>query len=395
MTSWTTSLAVPLLALSAAAAAQVPQIVVGATVAQSGMLADRAAGYRKGLLLWEEQVNAAGGVGGRPVRLVLLDDASEAIRVGKLYARLIDESKADALLGPYGTAASLMAAAQAESSRRVMVDGAAPSRTVHKRAPRYVFQAGVPYAAYGLNALDLAKEAGYRRIFVVTRDDFASREMAEATLQAARERGLEPAELEIHPASTTDFTPQIGRARAFGAQAWIAFGEAADAAYMVKSFRRYNYAPQLFFARGAADPLFVSLVGQDAEATLAAVEYAPAFRTPGNDEFVKAFSARWSEAPGAAAAEGYAAASVLGDALRRAGTDALKLREVLSASEFPTVLGPYKVDAKTGEEIAARPALVQIVRGRPEPVSPSAGVSRQALPYPQWSERRPIRADKR
>jgi branched-chain amino acid transport system substrate-binding protein len=391
MTSWIIKLLAFLVGGMAASWAQAPQVVIGATVAQSGMLADRAADYRKGLLLWEEQVNAGGGIAGKPLKLVLLDDASEAVSTGKLYARLIEETHVDALLGPYGTAAALMAAAQAETARRVMVTGAAPSHSVHKRSPRYVFQAGIPYSAYGTGALEIARAAGYRRIFIITRDDLVSREMGEAARTAALEMKLQPGELEIHAGGMTDFALQITKARAAGAQAWIAFGEARDAAEMVKSFRRFNYAPQLFFARAAADPLFVALVGQDAETTLAAMEYAPGFATPGNAEFVKAFSAKWSSAPAAAAAEAYSAATVLGEGLRQAGTEPQKLRQALATSEVSTVLGTYKVDPKTGEQVGSRPAVVQIVRGRAEPVWPSPGAARRAVAYPQWSERRPIK----
>ena len=46
---------------------------------------------------------------------------------------------------------------------------------------------------------------------------------------------------------------------------------------MVKTFKQHGYAPQLFFARRAAEPAFVAAVGQDAEFTLAEVEYDPRF----------------------------------------------------------------------------------------------------------------------
>ena len=392
MTSWI----IRVLALAAAgiAAASAQPLIVGGTVSQSGALADLAADYRRALLLWQEQVNGAGGIGGRPVELRLLDDASEAIQVGKLYLQLIGE-KAEVLIGPYGSAASLMASAEAESARRVIVNGAAASSALHKRSPRYVFQAGIPYSAYGTGVLQLAKAAGYRKVFIITRDDLAPREMAQTTREAALKLGLETGEVEIHAGGNTDFTLQIAKARAAGADAWIAFGEARDAAEMVKAFRRLDYAPRLFFARAAADPKFVSYVGQDAEFTLAALEYAPRRPTPGNDKFVKAFAEKWSKPPGPAAAEGYAAATVLGEALRRAGTDQQKLREVLSSSAVPTVLGEYRVDPKTGEQIAAKAAVVQIIKGRPELVWPDAESAKRVLPYPRWSERRPLKNERR
>ena len=392
MTGWITRAALVLAAACGASAdAQPPPLVIGGSLAETGMLADLAAGYRKGLLLWEEQVNASGGIGGRPVKLRLVDDTSEAIAVGKLYSHLIRGEHTDMLIGPYGSAASMMAAAEAERARRVIVDGAAPSRNPHKREPRYVFQAGVPYAAYGKAVLDIVKAAGYRKVLVAARDSLAAREMAEATVEAAHRLDLEAGPVEVFAAGNTDFGPQVAKARAAQVDAWIAFGEARDAAQMVKSFRGLNYAPRLFFASGAADRAFIDQVGQDAEYTLAALEYDLRLKTPGNGAFDKAFKAKWGARPGASAAEGYAAGTVVGEALRRAGTDPQKQREFLAAAEIPTVLGVYKVDPATGEQTSMRPAIVQILRGRPELVWPTVQTERRAAPYPQWSGRRPLK----
>ena len=64
MTSWIIRALFALFVLAPAFAAE-PLIVVGAVVSQTGMLADLADGYRKGLLVWQDEVNAAGGVLGR------------------------------------------------------------------------------------------------------------------------------------------------------------------------------------------------------------------------------------------------------------------------------------------------------------------------------------------
>ena len=386
MTSSTIRIVALLAALAAPAMAQEP-LLIGATVSETGMLADLAGEYRKGLVLWQEETNRSGGIHGRNVQLKLVDDASDAIKVGKLYVELIRQGNADALLGPYGSAAALMASAEAESARRILVNGAAASHAVYKRLPRYVFQAGVPYSSYGEAPLQAAKALGARTVFIIARDDLAPREMAEAARVAALRAGLSTGEVEVHAAGE-DFGVQIAKARAAGADAWIAFGEPRDAAEMVKSFKRFNFAPRLFYAGGAADPTFIEYVGQDAEYTLASREYDTRLPTPGNDAFVKAFNARWSSSPRAPAAEGYSAATVLGEALRRAGTDAARLREVLGSAEIPTVLGTYKVDPKTGEQTGTQPALVQIIKGKPLLVAPTEGISTPVVVYPQWSERR-------
>jgi branched-chain amino acid transport system substrate-binding protein len=345
-------------------------------VSQSGAHAGPADHYGKALRVWQEQVNAAGGLLGRTVELRLLDDGSDAVQAGRLYAQLMAE-KADLLVGPFGSAPTLMANAEAERARRVIVNGAAPARAVQKRAGAYSFQAAPSNAEYGKGVLELARAQGLRELFLVARDDPAAREMAEGVREAAAGLGLSAREIVLYRAGSDDFAAQVEKARVAGAQAWIAFGEVRDAADMVRTFRRLDYAPALFYARGAGQPGFVKLVGQDAEHTLAALEYDPRMATPGNREFVAAFGAKWSGPPQLAAAQGYAAASLLAEAVRRAGSlDPEKLRAVLKGLQFMSVLPPS-------------PAVAQIQKGRPEVVWPERLRTGAPLqPYPQWGERK-------
>ena len=356
---------------------------MGAAVSRTGAQAELGADYAKGLELWRDEVNAGGGLLGRRVELRLLDDGSQAVRARELYARLIGAEGADLLIGPYGSAATLVAAAEAERARRVLINGAGPASAVHGRAPRYVFQSAIRYAAYGAGALELAAEAGYRRLFILARDDAASRDMAESTHSAAL-KDFTVAPLEIYRGGMTDFAAQVAKARAARAETWIAFGDVRDAAEMVKTFKRLDYAPAFFFARGAAHPRFIHFLGQDAEFAVGVVEF-DARTNEAARAFAKAFSAKWSMQPPLPAAEGHAAGTVLAAAVRSAGTlDQEKLRSTLAALEVPTALGVYKVAPENGMQIGARPALVQIRVGYPE-------IGPPLLPYPQWDERALIR----
>ncbi len=377
-----------LLALAAAPCwGQSAPIFVGAAVSETGALASLAADYRKALLLWQEEVNASGGLLGRRVELRLRDDQSDARRSRELYAELIRD-KTDLLIGPYGSAATLMASAETEPAERVLINGAGPALAVHKRSPRYLFQTTMPNSSYGIGLLELARAAGVSRLLIVSRDDLAVREMADATREQALKQGFEAAEAAVYAGASDDFSPLVSKARA-AAQGWIAFGEVRDAAAMIRSFRKLDYAPRLFFARSAADPRLITLVGQDAEFTLGLSEYAPGLETPGNEKFAAAFSARWSAPPSFAAAQGYAAATVLAGAVQRTGSlEQARLRAALREMQIPTVLGGYKVDPQTGEQRAAQPAVVQIQRGRPSVVWPHELQSATLQPYPQWEERR-------
>jgi branched-chain amino acid transport system substrate-binding protein len=362
-------------------------IVVGAAVSQTGALAELAADYRKALLLWQDEVNAAGGLLGRRVELRLLDDESDARRSGELYAELI-RGKADLLIGPYGSAATLMASAQAERARRVLINGAGPSLAVHKRAPRYLFQSTMSNSAYGVGVLEVAKAAGVSNAFILARDDHAVQEMAESTRERAMKLGIDVGAVETYGAGDFNFATFIYKG---SADAWIVFGEPRDVADIVRSLKKLTYAPRVFFARSAADPRFIRMVGQDAEFALATKEYDPKFRTFGNEQFAAAFEARWSAPPSFAAAQGHAAGTVLAEAVRRTKSlDQAKLRATLAEMETDTVLGGYKVDPETGEQRAARPAVVQIQRGRAQVVWPEWLQSSTLQPYPEWGERKLI-----
>jgi len=390
MTGWITSLL--LLGGWACAAAAQDAIVVGAVVSESGAHAGPAAEYRQGLLLWQDDINAAGGLLGRRVELRLKDDGSEAVRAGPAYAELI-EGGAQVLIGPYGSAATLTASSEAERARRVLLNAAGPSSLIYKRAPRYVVQTAPPYAAYGQGPLELADKAAAESLYILARDDVASREMAEAALAQASRFSFGKVKLAVFSGTTNDFLEQLYEAMKVQADAWIAFGEVRDAADMLKTLKRQGFVPKLLYLRASADPGFVKLVGQDAEHVLGSREYEARLQRGDNARFVKAYRAKWSAMPGEMAAAAYTAGTILAAAATKAGTvDADKLRAALSQLELDTLLGRYRIDPSTGAQIGMQPAVVQRVEGRLEPVWPEAlAAGRDLAPFVAWAERKVIR----
>ena len=391
MTGWITS-ALLLAAATVHAAAEDPAITIGAVVSESGAHAAPAGEYRKGLVLWQGEINAAGGLLGRRVELRFKDDGSEAVRAGEAYAELIRDG-AQVLIGPYGSAATLTAAAEAERARRVLLNAAGPSNEIHKRKPQYVFQTLPPYAAYADGALWAAREAGVESLYIAARDDAASRDMAEAAQTQARALGFGSVALEVYSGRTDDFLPLLYQAMKVNADGWIAYGEARDAAEMLKVLKKQGYVPKVLYARAAVEPRFIKLVGQDAEFILGSKEYDPRLSTAGNAEFVKAFTAKWSAPPTAIAAAGYSAGVVLAAGVRRAGSvEPQKLRAALATLQVDTVLGPYRVDRASGAQIGMKPLLLQIVKGRAQAVWPDAFAGeRSLLPFEPWADRKILR----
>ena len=231
-----------------------------------------------------------------------------------------------------------------------------------------------------------AASIGFSSATILARNDHTAREIADATRDRALKQGLKVAAFQVYAGGTENFATHVEKGRA---DAWIVFGEVRDTADILRTLRKVGYAPGLFFARSADDLRLIALVGQDAEYALATQEYDPKFRTQGNEQFAAAYAARWSAQPSFAAAQGYAAGTVLAEAVRRTGSlDQAKLRAMLAEMETDTVLGGYKVDPANGEQRATHPTVVQIQRGKPEVVWPEWLQSSTVQPYPQWSERR-------
>ncbi len=380
------SLAFLLALVSAQALAQ--PLVVGAVVAQSGQLADLAADMQKALVLWQETRNAGGGLLGRRIELKLLDDRSEGSASTRLYEQLIDAERAELLIGPFGSAASVSAAAVAERRKRVLVNATGLTRNVHRAGTRYVFQVPAPLSAYGEGALEIVRAMGYRRLQVVARNDPPSREAAAQLVERATAAGLEPGPVEQVAAGANDYKEQMARARARDVQAWIAFGQPEDAAAMVKAFKRVGYSPWLFLAQGSGEPRFLKMVGRDGEFVLGISPYETGFATRGNREFLDAWRKRWPTEPGVIAATTYAAALILEEGVRKAGSvESEALRSALAELDTETPIGRFRVNAG-GIQVAAKPVVVQIVAGRREIVWPEAlATAKWRLPYPRWDER--------
>jgi len=90
--------------VSGAAAQSGAPIKIGFSMAMTGGLAANGKSALLAQKIWEEDINAKGGLLGRPVKLVYYDDQSNPSTVPGIYTKLIDVDKVDLVVGPYATA---------------------------------------------------------------------------------------------------------------------------------------------------------------------------------------------------------------------------------------------------------------------------------------------------
>ena len=96
-------------------------IKIGQTLSLTGPLAQTGLVHKLVSEIYVDQINAKGGLLGRPVQYILLDDQSKPDVARTLYERLITSDKVDLILGPYGTAAILAAMGVAARYKKVFI----------------------------------------------------------------------------------------------------------------------------------------------------------------------------------------------------------------------------------------------------------------------------------
>jgi branched-chain amino acid transport system substrate-binding protein len=374
-------------ALWSAAALSQPPVLIGGSVAQSGLLADLASGYIKGLELWQEDVNARGGLAGRRVELRLFDDASGARRAAELTEVLIAEDKVDLLVGPFGSPATLAAAVVADRERRIMLNATGAAPGIHKKTLRYVFQLPPSSGEQVLPVLKLAAMLGARTITVFAGRGAGAglgrlREEAKLAGVALIESGGLPAPVLKPP----NYPPLI--AKIDPKSVLLAFDEVPRLADLLREMKLAGFRPGAFVAPNALHPDYIKRVGMDAEYSIGLSFWEPRARTPGNAQFVRSFQVKHKQLPDSNAASGWAAGQLLEAAIARAGSiETAELRDALARLETETVLGAYKVD-ENGAQLAATTMLVQIQKGRREVIWPEAYRSAEAiLSPPAWNRR--------
>lgn len=109
------------LAFGRAAAAQGEQIRVGQSLSLTGPLGQTGLVHKIVGEIFVAKINRSGGLLGRPVEYVLLDDQSKPDTTRTLYERLITSEKVDLVLGPYGTSAILAAMAVAQRYKKLFI----------------------------------------------------------------------------------------------------------------------------------------------------------------------------------------------------------------------------------------------------------------------------------
>lgn len=367
------------------------EVLVGGAISQTGRFAEPAGRQVNAIKMWVEQVNAQGGLLGRKINLLLLDDKSDTQTAVKLYEKLITEDKVEVLLAPYSSAITEAVANINERYKMPFVAYGAASSPIWEKGRKYIFSIVAIAEDYQKGAVHLAKQIGVKRIAIIGEDSLFPRQSGIGAKQWADKLGLQVVLQENYPQKQTDFTALLQKIKAAGAEAILSNSYFADAAAQVRQMRELNLNFKLFSGTvGPGLPQFADQLGDSAEYILGFSQWEPVpdiLQHPGMKQFIAEYEKRYGEKPNYHAGGTYGALQVTEAALKQAGSfDSQKLRDALASIETTTVFGRYKVNEKGMNDHEG--LTFQILNGQRRIVFPEKWAETKAkLPMPEWSKR--------
>jgi branched-chain amino acid transport system substrate-binding protein len=367
------------------------EVVFGGAISQTGRFAEPAGRQVNAIKMWVDDVNGRGGLLGRKIKLVLLDDKSDTQTAVKLYEKLITEDKVNVLLAPYSSAITEAVANINERYKMPFVAYGAASSPIWEKGRKYIFGIVAVAEDYQKGALHLAKQIGVKKIAIIGEDSLFPRQSGIGAKHWADKLGLQVVLEENYPQKQTDFTALLQKIKAAGAEAIISNSYFADCVAQLRQLRELNLNFKLFSGTvGPGLPNFAEQLGSTAEYVLGYSQWEPlpdVLKLPGMKEFITEYKKRYAEEPNYHAGTAYGALQVTEAAIKKAGSfDNQKIRDALASLDTTTVFGHYKVNAKGMNEHEG--LTFQILKGTRRIVWPEKWAEAKAeLPMPEWSKR--------
>lgn len=227
-----------------------PELLIGGTVALSGPFSEPGRWYQR---VWEwyfKDLNAKGGLLGRPVKLILYDDESDPNKAATLYERLLTVDKVDLLLGPYPTPTDAAVIPIAERNGMVLVQGGtAATSLLRGRNNQYTFTAFTSLDADWariwvdwMNSLPEAQRPKTAAVFTLNNPFTIGVQKGLPDQLAAA--GLRVAVNEVYDQGTTDFTALVQRAKAANVDAVALLSYFPDSVLLTRTLAEQGLKPK-------------------------------------------------------------------------------------------------------------------------------------------------------
>ena len=343
-------------------------IKVGVVTPLSGSYAPIGKQVRWGAELAVKEINAAGGVNGRPFELLFEDEEANPPIAVRKSEKLLQQDKVDFLTGTVNSGSTLAVGQLAERNDRILVTTVsyAPSIT-GAQCNANVFRVNAN-AFMQSNALTnwLAKNVPGKRYFFIGPDyEMGRSTISEFQKDVVRLGGNDTGST-FPPLGAKDFSSYIGQIRAARPDVIMTATAGNDTVRLLTTLKEYGILTDKLTLAGAAGAVTqenIAAMGGAGDGFLSAAGYSTDIDTPTNRKFLEAFRKDFKTDPDLFGADTYSLFFLFKQAIEKAGgtKDTAKLRAAMEDATWDTPQGKKKI--RKGDHQAIVDMVVVKVKG--------------------------------
>ena len=353
-------LAITSLSLISSAFAAEP-IRIGVSGPLTGGSAPMGVSMRDGVKLAVAEINAKGGLLGRPIQLIERDDEAKNERGVQVAQELINKEKVVATVGYINTGVALASQRFYQEAKIPVMNNVATGSVITKQflppehKENYIFRVSANDTIQ--SAMIVEEAVGKKKLTKVailadsTNYGQLGREDLEKALSA---KGMKAVTVEKFNIKDVDMTPQLLKAKQAGAQAVLTYGIGPELAQIANGMEKLNWKVPMIGSWTLSMANFLDNAGKNGNGATMPQTFIQDPNTPKRKAFIEAYQKAYKveriPSP-VSAAQGYDSIYLLAAAIRQAGTtDGIKVREALeNLSEkvegvVTTYIKPYTHD---------------------------------------------------
>lgn len=307
------------LACAVAPAVAADPILVGQSAVLTGPLAPNSLAFMEGQTLLFDQLNKAGGIGGRPVKMLTYDDAYAADKAAANAEKLLGTDHVVCLFGTMGTGIGAAMAPVAAKYDSFIFGGLTGAAVL--RGPKVpIYHVRESYAEEVQRVMTHLKTVGVVRIAIVSSDDAYGKGIEKDAVEALQKNGLQPvAALRFDP-QDKEPSRTAQQIVASGAQAVYVIAAGMPAINVIRALVAAPVHPQIYTNSVASSFLLYKELGDKSRGIVLSQVMPPFWKTrfPIVDEYQRARKNAGSEGEGSyLGLEGYITAKAFAEALQR------------------------------------------------------------------------------
>lgn len=311
------------------------QILVGQTAGFSGVVGAGVQETAAGAKLYINAVNAKGGVHGQKIELIAMDDKFDPKTAAENARVLIEENMVDVMFLTRGTPHTEAIIPHLDRHGVALVGPSTGAMVLHQPVRKNVFNVRATYQREAEKAMTHLATLGMNRIAVLYADDSFGADGVTGAQKGLTEAKLQPVVLEKFNRAQPDFAPLAARIAQAQAQAVLIIGSGTTVVDGLAALRKAGSAAQLVTLSNNASSGFIKSLGEHARGVIVSQVF-PNERSlayPLVKEALELNKAGGQGEVSPAMLEGFAAAKVLVEGLRRAGPKPTreKIRSVLES----------------------------------------------------------------